>query len=124
MDATVIVLIVVALGIGALIGWLAGSRQSAGAKQTVENLRLQLDEVVRERDLNRSASQELAALKAAQGEREKAFELRIAELIEAKEALTAQFADVGGKLLEQAQKQFLERADQRFRQSRKVPERT
>jgi DNA recombination protein RmuC len=72
---------------------------------------------VKERDANRSAVSELAALKASQNEREKAFDERLKEVIEAKEALAAQFAEVGGKLLETAQKQFLERADDRFRQS-------
>jgi DNA recombination protein RmuC len=117
MDATVIILFVAALGGGAFVGWLIGSRDGVGAKQTVESLRLQLDEVVKERDSNRSSAQELAALKAVQDERERAFEERLAELTAAREALSAQFAEVGGKLLEGAQKQFLERADQRFRQS-------
>ncbi|MDQ3077938.1 MAG: DNA recombination protein RmuC, partial [Pseudomonadota bacterium] len=58
-----------------------------------------------------------AAAVAAQDEREKAFEERLAEINAAKEALGAQFAEVGGKLLESAQKQFLERADQRFKES-------
>jgi DNA recombination protein RmuC len=117
MDVGSIVFILVALAIGAVIGWLAGSRDGVGAKQTVDSLRLQLDEVVKERDANRGAAQELAALKAVQDERERAFEERLVELATAREALTAQFAEVGGKLLEGAQKQFLERADQRFRQS-------
>jgi DNA recombination protein RmuC len=109
--------ILLGLAIGGVVGWLWASRESASAKQTVENLRLQLDEVVRERDASRGAVSELAALKAAQEEREKAFDERLKEVIEAKEALAAQFAEVGGKLLETAQKQFLDRADDRFRQS-------
>jgi DNA recombination protein RmuC len=117
MNATVLAFVLIALLIGAALGWLLGSRTSAGARQTVDTLRLQLDEVVKERDLNRAAGTELAALKSAQEERERAFEARIAELKEAKDALTAQFAEIGGKLLEGAQKQFLDRADQRFRQS-------
>jgi len=117
MDATVIAFVVIALIVGALLGWLFGSRDGAAAKQTVENLRLQLDEVVKERDANRGAAQDLAAHRAAQAERDRAFEERIAELTAAREALSAQFAEVGNKLLEGAQKQFLERADQRFRQS-------
>ena len=39
------------------------------------------------------------------------------ELMEAKEALTAQFHEVGAKLLSEAQRQFLERADARFNQA-------
>jgi DNA recombination protein RmuC len=117
MDSTVLLFAIVALVIGALIGWLVGSREGTAAKQTVENLRLQLDEVVRERDANRGAAHELAALKAAQSEREKAFEERMAELREAKDALSAQFSEIGGKLLNEAQKAFLERADARFEQA-------
>jgi DNA recombination protein RmuC len=105
------------VAVGGLIGWLYASRDSAAAKQTVESLRFQLDEVVKERDINRAAANELAAVRAAQEQREKAFEEKIAELTKAREELSAQFAEVGSKLLESAQKQFLERADQRFRQS-------
>ena len=117
MDAGVIAFVLVALIVGAAIGWLLGSRDGVGAKQTVENLRLQLDEVVKERDSNRTVAQELAALKAAQEERERGFEARIKELVEAKEALTAQFAEISNKLLADAQEAFLKRADDRFRQS-------
>jgi DNA recombination protein RmuC len=117
MDSTVLLFVVAALAAGALIGWLLGSREGAGAKQTVDTLRLQLDEVVKERDVNRGAAQELAALKAAQGERERAFEARMTELKEAKDALSAQFSEIGGKLLNEAQKAFLERADARFEQA-------
>src|SRR5215204_2218083 len=117
MDAGLMMVAAIALALGALIGWLFAGRETAGAKQTVDNLRMQLDEVVRERDSNREAAQELAAFRAAQTEREKAFEEKVAELTKAREELSAQFAEVGGKLLESAQKQFLERADQRFRQS-------
>jgi DNA recombination protein RmuC len=117
MDATVVAVVFIALGLGGIIGWLVGSRAAAAGKQVTENLRLQLDEVAKERDANRGAMNELAALKAAQEERERAFEQRLTELREAKDALAAQFAEVGGKLLDSAQKQFLERADQRFQQS-------
>jgi DNA recombination protein RmuC len=117
MSGTVIVFVAIALAIGAVIGWLMGSREGAGAKQTVENLRLQLDAVVKERDANRDAATRLAALEASQLEREKGFEARIKELIEAKEALSVQFAEISNKLLAEAQESFLKRADQRFRQS-------
>jgi len=117
MNAAVLGFILVALAIGAAVGWLLGSRSSAGAAQTVDSLRRQLDEVVRERDANREAATKLAALEATQIEREKGFEARIQELIEAKEQLSSQFAEISNKLLAEAQETFLKRADQRFRQS-------
>src|SRR4249919_2970550 len=117
MNAAVLSFVFIALAIGALIGWLIGGRSAAGAKQTVDSLRLQLDEVVKERDANREAMTRLAALEAAQLERDKGFEARIQELVEAKEALSAQFAEISNKLLAEAQEMFLKRADDRFRQS-------
>ena len=110
-------LALVALAAGAIIGWLVGSLAAAGASQTVDALRLQLDGVVKERDDNRDAATRLAALEASQTERERGFEARIKELIEAKEALSTQFAEISNKLLAEAQETFLKRADQRFRQS-------
>src|SRR3712207_3697305 len=99
MDAAFGAFVVIAMAVGALIGWLLGSRQGAGAKQTVESLRQQLDEVVRERDSNRDAATKLAAMEASQAERDKGFEARIRELVEAKEALAAQFAEISNRLL-------------------------
>jgi DNA recombination protein RmuC len=117
MNATVIAFVLVALVIGAALGWLWASREAAGARQTIENLRIQLDEVGGERDANRDAATKLAALEASQIERDRGFEARIRELVEAKEALSAQFAEISNKLLNEAQETFLKRADQRFRQS-------
>jgi DNA recombination protein RmuC len=117
MSLAVVAFVVLALMMSVVIGWLYASRESAGARQTVENLRLQLDEVIKERDANRSAANELSALRAAQQEREKAHEDRLKELIGAKDALSAQFSEIGGKLLNEAQKAFLERADARFNQA-------
>lgn len=113
----VVAVAVVAFGLGALIGWLLGSREGAGAKSTLDSLRIQLDEVVKERDANRTAAQDLAALKAAQEERERSFEEKIADLIRAREALSTQFSEISNKLLAEAQEAFLKRADDRFRQS-------
>lgn len=117
MDATVLIVSLIALAAGALIGWLLGSRSAAAATQVTESLRLQLDGVAKERDENKAAATELAALRAAQQERERGFEERIAELLQAKQALTAQFAEISNKLLAEAQNAFLKRADDRFRQS-------
>jgi DNA recombination protein RmuC len=115
--ALTLLVLTLGLAVGGFIGWLWSGREAVAAKQTVENLRLQLDEVVKERDANRSAGQELAALKAAQDERDRGFEARIKELVEAKEALSTQFAEISNKLLAEAQEVFLKRADARFRQS-------
>src|SRR4051794_25475748 len=117
MSAAVLGFIIVALAIGALIGWLIGSRAAAGAKQTVDSLRLQLDEVVKERDSNRAAVAELGAIKAAQAEREKSFEQQIAALKDAKESLSAQFHEIANKLLGDARKTFLDQAGEKFTQA-------
>ncbi len=117
MDAALIIFIFLALAVGALIGWLIGSRDGAGARQTVDNLRLQLDGVVDERDSNRTAAQELAVLKAAHEEREKAFEQQIAALKDAKESLSAQFHEIANKLLGESRKAFLEQAGEKFTQA-------
>jgi len=128
LNATVAIIVIAALAVGALLGWLIGSRGSAAGQGVVDSLRLQLDAVREERDGHarvvetvRAEHGELATRHAAaaaqQDERERGFEQRLAELTAAKEALGAQFAEVGGKLLENAQKQFLERADQRFKES-------
>jgi DNA recombination protein RmuC len=45
------------------------------------------------------------------------FEVRMKELLEAKEALSNQFSEVGAKLLSQAQDAFLKRANDRFAQA-------
>jgi DNA recombination protein RmuC len=117
MDAAVLGFVLLALLVGGVIGWLWAGRESAGSKQAVENLRLQLDEVVKERDANRGAVNELGALKAAQEERERAFEQQIAALKEAKDSLSAQFHEIGSKFLGEARKQFLDQAEGRFTQA-------
>ena len=117
MDAAVVAFVVLALIVGAALGWLWASRDAAGAKQTVENLRLQLDEVVKERDANRGAASELAALKAALEEREKSFAQQIEALKDAKESLSAQFHEIASKLLGDARKTFLDQAGEKFTQA-------
>jgi DNA recombination protein RmuC len=117
MNAAVIAFVLIALAVGGLIGWLIGSRDGTGARQTVENLRLQLDEVVKERDSNRAAAKDLAALKAGQEEREKSFQQQIEALKDAKESLSAQFHEIANKLLGDARKTFLEQAGEKFTQA-------
>jgi DNA recombination protein RmuC len=110
-----------ALALGSLIGWLLGGR-SAGALKAERDLHLanfrkaitDLEGTVRERD---DAKLSIAALQAEQSARAQAFEAQMTSLQQAKEALTAQFSEIGGKLLGDAQRQFLDRAEQRFKQS-------
>ncbi|WP_375421363.1 DNA recombination protein RmuC [uncultured Sphingomonas sp.] len=113
-----------ALVAGLAIGWLvAGRRASALASDLAvaqsraadaELVRQARDAVERERN---DAMQELAALRAQTGERDAAHQATLAELKQAREAMTAQFGEVANKLLGEAQRTFLERADARFRQS-------
>ena len=111
----VTLLIIAALVIGGIaLGWVLGKgRAGAVAEErgkAAEQLRVDLAAVTGERD---TTVRELAALQADA----RNFEARMKELMEAKEALTAQFHEVGAKLLSDAQRQFLERADARFHQA-------
>lgn len=117
MNATAIAFAIIALIAGGVIGWLWAGREAAVAKQAVEGLRRQLDEVINERDSNRGAVSELAALKAAQHERDKAFEQQIEALKDAKESLSAQFHGIASKLLGDARKTFLDQAGEKFTQA-------
>ena len=69
-----------------------------------------------------AALRELAALQSDTQARAEAFEAQIAALKDAKEQLSAQFSEIGGKLLGEAQKTFLDRADQRFAQANEKSE--
>ena len=68
------------------------------------------------------AERELAALQSDAQARAEAFEAQIVALKDAKEQLSAQFSEIGGKLLHQAQSHFLERADQRLAQAHEKSE--
>ena len=114
MDPLTLLLIAFLVAAGVALGWMVG-RGRAGAiaeerGKVAEALRTGLAEVTKERD---AAVRDLAGLQADA----RNFEARMKELMEAKEALTAQFHEVGAKLLSEAQKQFLERADARFNQA-------
>jgi DNA recombination protein RmuC len=114
MNPLTLILIAAFVAAGVALGWMVG-RGRAGAiaeerGKAAEALRASLAEMTRERD---TAMRDLAGLQADA----RNFEARMKELVEAKEALTAQFHEVGAKLLSEAQKQFLERADARFNQA-------
>lgn len=121
MESVSVIVIAAALVLGALIGWLIAGRGSATLRaerdhhfDRFRSAIIDLEAAVRERGEAREA---LAGLRSEQVARERAFEDRIGELKAAREQLSAQFSEVGGKLLGEAQKAFLERADARFNQA-------
>ena len=120
MDASLIIVGLIALALGAAIGWLFGARGGEQGKATAESLRLQLDGVREERDSARSAhevaARELATLQADA----RNFEARLKDLQESKDALIAQFRAVGDQLLEKAHKDFLDKAGERFSEADKA----
>jgi len=95
---------------------VAGLKERAGQ---ADNLLARLDAVQAERA---ALSERLAALESAATEREKAFAEQKAALLGAQEALRKEFENAGSRVLEQAQKAFLERAEARFRQSEEAGE--
>ncbi|MDH7970880.1 DNA recombination protein RmuC [Sphingomonas sp. AR_OL41] len=135
MDGMMTALVVVAVLVGGvLIGWLLGSRGTtqlraerdarteefkraivdlAAAEERARGAELMREEAALlrdERDIARLENIELKTLASA-------FESRQKELLEAKEAMAGQFAELSAKALGQAQEVFLKRADERFRQS-------
>lgn len=108
---------IVALLLGLAIGWFAGGRSVRGGAETVASMRLSLDSVIAERD---EARIKLAQVETALTERERAFEVQLAAMAEAKEILAGQFSEISQKLLHEAQSRFLQRADERFKESETV----
>lgn len=135
MDPIVaIILAIFALAVGLAFGWVLASRQAAPLKTECETLRARCGEAEKAQAgaEERAKQAELLRMTLTEvtGERDQAlqnlrelqadarnFETRMAELVAAKEALSAQFSEIGSKLLNDVQRQFLERADQRFSQA-------
>ena len=117
----VIAVVVLALFVGATLGWLTGNRKGNLGAETAHHLRTQLDSVVAEREVAKSdldaAKDKLARSETSLVERERSFEGQLRVLGEAKEALSAQFSEIGQKVLGDAQEQFLKRAEERFHQA-------
>ncbi|MGY4395987.1 DNA recombination protein RmuC [Sphingomonas sp. UYAg733] len=131
---TVPLLMIAVLLIGLGLGWFVGGRGSAEARaerdtrtdeykrvivdlasaeeraRAADQLREELSLIRDERDYVRT---ENATLKAHAS----AFEARLEEFKNSREAMTGHFNEVANKLLTEAQKNFLERADARFKQS-------
>lgn len=114
MDAATVALLILAIVVGGIIGWLLGSKQAAAAKEITENLRTQLDAVVEERDQNREAARKLAAMEAMQHERERNFQERLDELRALENKVEGRFGELAGKAVEKAHDAFLKRADEKL----------
>jgi DNA recombination protein RmuC len=119
------------LGLGAVVGWLLAGRHASQLHTDrelakAETARLDADFRAAISDLEKAlverdeARLSLSALTAAQAAKDEAHAAQLKALQDAKDALSAQFSDVGGKILDAAQKQFLERADARFKQSEEL----
>ncbi|KPQ21769.1 MAG: DNA recombination protein RmuC, partial [Porphyrobacter sp. HL-46] len=95
---------------------VAGLKERAGQ---ADGLLTRLDAVQTERAM---LAERLAALESAAAEREKAFAEQKQGLLDAQVSLRKEFENAGNKVLEAAQKTFLERAEARFRQSEEAGE--
>ncbi|WNO52484.1 DNA recombination protein RmuC [Stakelama saccharophila] len=139
MDTLFIVIAFAAILSGLAAGWFFGSRAVAGMraerdartqefKQAIvdlaraeeqaaeaSRLREQIETIRQERD---AAKLEVADLKARAG----AFEERLEEFKNAREAMAGQFREVAHNLLGEAQKSFLARANDRFAEEGKTHE--
>jgi DNA recombination protein RmuC len=115
VDPLIIVLLVIAALLGGLaLGWIMGGRVGRAGAETTTQLRSMLNEVVVERD---GAKDRLARLETSLEERERGFDDQVQMISHAKELLSAQFGEIGQKLLGEAQASFLQRADERFHQA-------
>jgi DNA recombination protein RmuC len=132
MDVLTLVAIFVALAAGLGIGWFvwgAAAARVRAAELKVAQLQERADRAdLLQATLNQVTLERDESLRTLEGERgraverERAFAAQLQQLTEAKEALSAQFSEVGGKLLAEAQRQFLERAEQRFGQQQEKSE--
>lgn len=124
MSIEFFLLALVALAVGVVIGWLFGKQSGASVREQLAAATVRAEDAQLVRDLHNQvererdeAMQKIASLEADRAARTESFEAQLRQLTEAKDALGAQFAETAAKLLDTAQRQFLERADERFKQS-------
>ena len=128
MDSSLLLFILLALVAGAGLGWFLGTRNAAHYRKErddrVEDFRKAITDIAglqekldEARQACADARAQCAGLSAAREAQERSFQERLAEIRDARETLSAQFSEIGGKLLGEAQKNFLERADARFNQA-------
>jgi len=145
-----LVVILVALIVGLAVGWIVRARMAAPVEAerraladrlaTLEEmrgaalrdlavateragqadaLREKLEQTDRALD---AAERDLAAQRADHAARSEAFAAQLKSLQEAREQLSAQFSETAGKLLGEAQRALIERADHRFNQAHEKSE--
>ncbi|HEX9963937.1 MAG TPA: DNA recombination protein RmuC [Allosphingosinicella sp.] len=128
MDSLAFLFVILALAAGAAAGWFLGGRQAAlyrkerddrteDFRKAITDLAGMQDKLDDARQACADARAQCAGLTAAREAQERSFQERLAEIRDAREALSAQFSEIGGKLLGEAQRNFLERADARFNQA-------
>lgn len=128
MDPLSLLLALAALAIGGLIGWLFAGRQAGALKaerdSLTERLKLAFTDLekgvvnfAKESELRKQADLQLAKLLSEQGVREEAHQAQIKQLQDAQAAMTVSFREVGQSVLEKAQSDFLQRANERFKES-------
>ena len=114
----------VALAFAAILGWLIGGRSAAVLRVErdihLDNFKRSISDITIIIDERDAAKLRYAALEAQHDVRQSSFDAQLAELRDTKAALSAQFNEIGAKLLGEAQTAFLERADARFRQSEEL----
>ncbi len=138
--------IVVLLALGALVaglavGWLMAGRRRAGLEAECRDLRDKFgrsvgelatmseraaradglaDRLAASERAREEAATRLAGLTAAADSDRRAHEREVAALKEAREALKAEFSEIGGRILKTTQDEFLKRADERFGEQEKA----
>jgi DNA recombination protein RmuC len=141
MAGSAILFVLVALAVGAALGWFFGSRPAADwrarfaardgeAKDLDEKFRRAITELAAESEKGKRAEALESQLSAMRAEQDgliaqlatlKANALHFDEqkrlLLEAQEGLRKEFENAGNKVLERAQETFLNRAQERFAQS-------
>ena len=137
MSGVTLIVVVLAVLAGLLLGWFLGNRGTASARadrdarteefkraivdlasaeeraKAAAELRIAIEGLRRDHD---AAKVENATLRA----HAEAFEARLEEFKASREQMTGHFHEVSARLLNDAQAAFLQRADERFRQSEQL----
>lgn len=134
MEPVAVLIVIAALLLGLVVGWWFASRgiaamrseRDAGADEFRKAI-VDLAGAEERAKLADALRNEMTALRAERDARHadvarleaeaRGFDARLTELREAKDALAAQFSQVGQQLLAEAQDRFLQRATERFRES-------